>query len=331
VRIAARCAHVRAHPSAQHALDRLGQGGRVLRRDQHAAPVAEHARQALHRGADHRHTQAHGERGGLRPGVEAGRNDAYASARDPARRVVAPALEPHALVDAQARRAASQLRLHRSGTEHERGRRLHQPGECFEQQIGALLGMQPPGEHDSRRRQAAHRRCPRAGDRGRSLAHALGRKSRGEDLPAHRGAMGEEQVHTGERLAQRSGGGAAGPLERVVLTCHEGHAVRYGARRRPPGAEHVPVYDVLAVQRGSEPLGERAAARVLKRRPPAEQLDVDPVRAEQGEPFACRMAGEPPRLDVMGAEPQRKSEGAELRAARLEHRDHARHPHRSPP
>jgi hypothetical protein len=113
-----------------------------------------------------------------------------------------------------------------------------------------------------------------------------------------------------------------------VLTRRERDAVRHGTRRRPPGAEHVGVHEVLVAQRDGQTLGERAPARVLKRRAPAEHLDIDTARAKRREPLACRVAGEPARLDAMGAQRQREAQRAELRAARLEHRDHARHSHR---
>jgi hypothetical protein len=90
----------------------------------------------------------------------------------------------------------------------------------------------------------------------------------------------------------------------------------------------VGVHDLLAAERCGQPIGERAPASVLQRRTAAEQLDLDAARTEQREPFARRVAGEPARLDALSAEREREPQRAELRTARLEHRDQARHSHR---
>jgi hypothetical protein len=112
-----------------------------------------------------------------------------------------------------------------------------------------------------------------------------------------------------------------------VFTRHQRRAGLNGARRRPPGTEHVPVHHLLIAQCESQPLGERLAARVLKRRSTAEHLDTDALRTKQGESFACRVTREPARLDSVGAQCQGQTQRAELRTTRLEHRDHTRHSH----
>ena len=53
------------------------------------------------------------------------------------------------------------------------------------------------------------------------------------------------------------------------------------------------VDEPLAVECLGEPVGERAAASVLKRRTAAEDLYVDAARPEDRESFARRMPGEP--------------------------------------
>jgi hypothetical protein len=143
--------------------------------------------------------------------------------------------------------------------------------------------------------------------------------------------VGEEQVDPRQGLAQRPRGYAARPLQGVVLAGGERHAVGHGPRRRPPRAEHVRVHDVFVDQGRAQSLGERPPARVLKRGTPAEHLDIDPARAKQREALAGGVTGQPARLDAMGAQRQRETQRAELGAARLEHRDHARHPHRASP
>jgi len=140
--------------------------------------------------------------------------------------------------------------------------------------------------------------------------------------------VSEEQVDAGERLAQRVGGCAAGPLQGVVLAGHQRHPVWQRARGRPPRAEHVGVHDLLAAEGCGQPIRERAPASVLQRRTAAEQLDLYAARTKQREPFARRVAREPARLDALSTERVREPQRAELRTARLEHRDHARHSHR---
>ena len=121
-----------------------GQRGGRFRLYRQAAPAGEHLDQAVHRRADYRHTESHGENRALRPSFETRRDDAGRRTSQPLRRVFLPACEHDVALDAEVGGESSELLLHRPAPNKVGGGAGRQQGERPQQEVRPLFRVKAP-------------------------------------------------------------------------------------------------------------------------------------------------------------------------------------------
>ena len=112
-----------------------------------------------------------------------------------------------------------------------------------------------------------------------------------------------------------------------MLGGDERDVVRDHLRGRPPGAEHVGVHEVGALDPRGEPLGEGRRGRPLQPVHAADGLHLEAVLAGLRVAGGGGVAREQAGLDAVAGERAREAEGRELGAAGIEDPDDPRDQH----